>query len=1318
MIIEPAQEFEGEANNQQLINAEEIEEWRMRDCYARFLIFNSCDEIRKLALLNSRNSHEMWTRLETQYLQRAADNKHLLHRDFLNLRPTAGEDIMVHITALESMATELNDLGVNVTEHDLITTIMCSLPARFGFLASSWDNIPDNERSMDALRARIVSEQRRIELRRIEEATLPPTTTPDTGALQATGVQRMPFNRNTRGGRGRSSGPREAINRDTAKCTYCGKSRHYEFECRLRIAQQGEKQTTPSKRPNNEDYGGSRSNFSLISVCCSPDGDLNGIVLDSGATRHMCGEFSYFSDLIDIPPHSWPISGIGGKILHAIGVGTIKMTSFVNGSSVEGELKNVLYVPDLGVTLISVACLSINGYSVSFCKEHAYIQRESTIIMTATRSGEGLYKVMATVSRHATIALTADTGPATLNVWHKRLGHVNYQTVRRMANGIGTIGMKISPGSESMDECCHGCEVGKMHKLPFSHSTTKYSSVGECVVSDLVGPMQVNSVGGARYYVLFKDVYSKYKMVYFLKHKSDTANCFLEYTKTLNTSTGHRVKLFRCDGGTEFINSQMRTTLTSLGIKLQTSAPYTPEQNGIAERDHRSTVESARSQIHDRGVPLSLWAEAVNYSVYVLNRTLSKIHSHTPFELWCGMVPDISNLRIFGSVAYMFIPDALRQKLDPKAVKGVYVGESEEQKASRIFVVATGRTHITRHVKVYENLPYWPTSPEPPPSTAQPESTPPVINMDSPEKGVPPPTTPLFVEDPIQQRQVSAPLRKSLRGLIPKKLFPIETFSSYASTPSSPLPMSCYISMALKGSSLYYEPQTYKEAMNGDESALWKLATDREMAAHLKNQTWTLTTLPTGRTCIPSGWNFKVKTDKLGLPCRRKARFFAKGYRQVKGIDYQESFAPVVRYDSLRVIMAITAARNLELIQLDVTTAFLNGLIDELVYIAQPEGYVVPGQEHEVCRLNKGIYGICQASRIWNKTLHDALIQYGLLQSTADPCVYYRITPTCFLIIAVWVDDGLVAGNSMDSIDDIVHYLNRKFEITAVPADLFVGIVITRDRPNNRIYLSIPQFIEKTLTKFRLSDAHPLSLPVLKGSPRLSSYSSPSTPAELTTMADIPFREVVGCIMYAALTVRIDIAFIAGQLAQHCQNPGMDHWKAAQRVLKYLASTRNHGLCFGGNVPSDNTLIGYSDADYAGDPDTRRSTSGYVFILNGGAVTWSSRRQPIVALSTMQSEYIAASDSTREAVWLRRLLGNLGSTQMSPTALRCDNESAIGLAYNPLAHKGSKHIEVRYHYIREQVINKTIELGYVNTCKQIADVLTKAVDGETFASCP
>jgi hypothetical protein len=399
----------------------------------------------------------MWTRLETQYLQRAADNKHLLHRDFLNLRPTAGDDIMVHITALESMATELNDLGVNISEHDLITTIMCTLPARFGFLASSWDNVPDNERSMDALRARIVSEQRRIELRHIEEqASLPPTTERDDSALQATGFQRTPLMRNIRGGRGRgrSNGRHEVIDRDSAKCTYCGKSRHYEFECRLRITHQGENQLPPPKRQNNDDNGGSRVNFSLISVCCLTDGDLNGFVLDSGATRHMCGELSYFSDLCDIPPNSWPINGIGGKILHAIGVGTIKITSFVNGISVEGELKNVLYVPDLGVTLISIGSLSINGYSVSFCNENASIQRGNTTVMTASRSGDGLYKVKAIVSQYATLDLSVDTSSqVTLHGCDKHFGHVDQQTIRRRANNLGIVGMAFTPGC-SLYYCC------------------------------------------------------------------------------------------------------------------------------------------------------------------------------------------------------------------------------------------------------------------------------------------------------------------------------------------------------------------------------------------------------------------------------------------------------------------------------------------------------------------------------------------------------------------------------------------------------------------------------------------------------------------------------------------------------------------------------------------------------------------------------------------------------------------------------------------------------------------------------------------------
>ena len=1231
---------------------------------------------------------------------------------------------MIHITALEAMSAELIDLGINITEHDLITTIICSVsPVRYESLLGAWGNVPDAERTMPALRERFLSVQRRLVRRQMDEKASqplpPPPSGSDNSALQASGTQRGHFNRGYRGGRARGGSPRDIINRDVAKCNYCGKARHYEFECRLRIAHEGEKQLTPIvKKPNYDGDGpgpSRRVDFSLISICYNTAADPNAIYLDSGATRHMCGVREYFADLQDIAPGSWPVNGIGGTVLHAHGVGTIQLCTHVHDDFIHGELKNVLYVPGLGVNLISIVCLSINGFSVSFHGTEATISQDSTVFMTASRDGESLYKLDAVISPTTSTCLAAASTQATLNIWHARLGHVNRRAIQRMAAGLGVTGMDVTPGSTSMDECCHGCEVGKMHKLPFAKSMTRYDTVGACIVSDLVGPIHVPSVGGARYYVVFKDLYSKYKAVYFLQHKSETADCFLKFTKKVFTDTRQQVTMFRCDGGTEYINNAFQTTLLTLGIQLQTSAPYTPEQNGIAERDHRSSVEAARSLLHARGVPLKMWAEAVNYSVYVLNRTLSNTATVTPFERWFGVRPDVSHLRVFGSVAYIFVPDALRQKLDPKALKGVYVGESEEQKASRVFVEATGRTHITRHVKVYENLPYW--APVGPSAT---DVTPPVptVSVDAPPADVklePGESLPIGgVKRPLPA--VGLPLRKSARGLVPKRHFPMDVVGDFASLPAA-VSMCCFISMALKSGSLYYEPSTFQEAMDGPEGELWKLAADAEMAAHVKNSTWTLVPLPPGRVCIPSGWAFTLKTDRLGLPCRRKARFFAKGYRQVQGVDYQESFAPVVRYDSLRVILALTAARDLELIQLDVTTAFLNGVIDELVFIAQPEGYVVPGREREVCRLNKGIYGICQASRIWNKTLHDALIEYGFTQSAADPCVYVLNRSDLFLIIAVWVDDGLVAGSSVAAIDHVVAYLNRKFEIKAILAELFVGMVITRVRAARKIYVAIPQFIDKILAKFNLAAAHPVSLPVLKGTPRLSREASPSSPAAVAAMSSFPFREAVGCLMYAALTVRIDIAFMAGQLAQFCQNPGMDHWTAATRVLRYLKATRNHGLCFGGKDAIDNVLVGYSDADYAGDPTTRRSTSGYVFILNGAAVTWSSRKQPIVALSTMESEYIAASDSTREAVWLRRLLDDLGEQQREPTLLRCDNESAIGLAYNPLAHKGSKHIEVRYHYIREQVTCGNVEVVHVRTQNQFADVLTKAVDGETYLNC-
>jgi hypothetical protein len=267
--------------------------------------------------------------------------------------------------------------------------------------------------------------------------------------------------------------------------------------------------------------------------------------------------------------------------------------------------------------------------------------------------------------------------------------------------------------------------------------------------------------------------------------------------------------------------------------------------------------------------------------------------------------------------------------------------------------------------------------------------------------------------------------------------------------------MSYCVDLALKSVSLFYEPRSFKDAMDGPDSIHWKKVADDEIFSHAKNNTWNLTPLSSHQICIPSGWDFKVKTDQFGHLLRRKARFFAKGYRQEKGVDYLELFAPVVRYDSLRLILAIAAVRDLEIVLLDATTAFLNGVVEDEIYIAQPEGYVVVGLESDVCRLNKGIYGICQASRIWNQLLHTTLIRFGLSQSTADPCVYHRITSDSYLVIAIWVDDGLVAGHNLAVVDQFISYLNTQFEIKTAAPGLFVGMIITREPSDSFIHFSI-----------------------------------------------------------------------------------------------------------------------------------------------------------------------------------------------------------------------------------------------------------------------
>ena len=904
--------------------------------------------------------------------------------------------------------------------------------------------------------------------------------------------------------------------------------------------------------------------------------------------------------------------------------------------------------------------------------------------MVGKRVGQSLYQ-LDLLTQEKVNAKAAISSGASFNVWHERLAHVNHDTIRKMITSNSVVGLNII--GELSAAPCDPCIIGKMHRMPFPKGRERAEEVGGIIHSDVV-EMNVPSSTGKRFYWIFKDGFSGFKAAYTMKHKSETPDCFKAFAERMYTDTRKRPRIFRSDGGGEFKSNSFVNWLSSQGILHQTSAAHTPQQNGVAERDNRTTVEAVRTALHAKQIPLHLWPAAVNYTIYTQNRILRDGFKSTPYEFWYGKKPNVSYLCAFGTRAFVHFPDADRRKLDPKAVEGLFVGYSETVKAYLVYVAKDRKVITSRDVKFMEEVTH-------------------VTNIDQPllteHKKIDQHNSTEQSFQPLPQPE----LRKSKRGLIPKKQWPSDSTGGE-------IQIKTYHSQAMEALDLLYkEPQSYKEAIASPHAEQWRNGMDKEIASLKENNTWTLVPAPRNSAVIPCRWQYKAKRDKEGNVVIFKARFVAKGFKQQHGIDYTETFAPVVRYDSLRSILALAASRDLHLLQIDVQTAFLYGEIDQELFIHQPEEYVTEDSENYVCRLNKGLYGLKQSSRLWNKKIHRSLVNLLFTQSEADPCVYTRLSGGDIMILAIWVDDGLFAFSDKSAGQSVIDHLREEYKMKAGPAEHFVGLNINRDRPNKTLHLSSPSYIEKVLAKFNMTECNPVRIPA-EPSLRLSRDMEPADVETTAKMRSIPYRQVIGSLMYAAITFRPDITYAVNQLARFCENPGESHWSAAKKVLKYLASTRRFGLQFTGAGIDIDTLSAFSDADYAGDTDTRRSTSGFVFMFNQGAITWSSRRQNCVALSTMESEYIAASDSSREAVWLRRLTAQIGAVQKSPTNLYCDNKSAIAITHNPEHHSRSKHIDVKYHFLRDQQSNGTINISHISSESQLADIFTKPLSSNRF----
>ena len=366
---------------------------------------------------------------------------------------------------------------------------------------------------------------------------------------------------------------------------------------------------------------------------------------------------------------------------------------------------------------------------------------------------------------------------------------------------------------------------------------------------------------------------------------------------------------------------------------------------------------------------------------------------------------------------------------------------------------------------------------------------------------------------------------------------------------------------------------------------------------------------------------YKTKRDSKGKVEKFKARLVAKGFTQIEGVDYEATFSPVSSKDSFRVIMALVAHFDMELHQMDVKTAFLNGDLNEEVYMMQPEGFVANDSGKLVCRLKKSTYGLKQASRQWYLKFHSVVASYGFVENKVDQCIYCKVSGRKFIFLILYVDDILLASSDLGLLHETKRMLSKNFDMKDLGEASFVlGIEIHRNRSCRLLGLSQRAYVDRILERFNMQQCKPGIAPVCKGD-KLSLSQCPHSDIEKAQMKNVPYASALGSIMYAQVCTRPDIAFATGLLGRYQSNPGHDHWVAAKKVMRYLKRTKDYMLIY--KHVQDLQLVGYSDSDFAGCQDEKKSTTGYIFKLAGGAVSWKSEKQKSIASSTMQAEFVA-----------------------------------------------------------------------------------------------
>ena len=941
-----------------------------------------------------------------------------------------------------------------------------------------------------------------------------------------------------------------------------------------------------------------------------------------------------------------------------------------------------------------------------------------------------------------------------LQLAHERLAHVSHRVIKHMAKSGAAhgLGLRDIGGPHGDAPSCDACKEGKATRAPFPTSTHHPNDPLEEVSIDILGPMRIpRRFGGHRYVLSIQDRATREVEGIPLVNKGDAARSFQEWVVGAERQTGKKLKAIRSDRGGEFLSATFQAWLKSQGVIHKLTVAYTPQQNGLVERWHRTLMEGIRTLLIHSGLSLDWWAEAMRQMIWVKNRiTHSALpKGTTPYELWWGRKPDLSMARVWGSMGCVWVPVTGRKggKLSPRGVWCVALGQDAHTKAWRMFDPNEKRVRITRDVEFQEhyNWPQWQREK----GGVVHEQHP--VGTDVLHRLLPPPLldlvqAPLVPQETLWEEHREAPRsEEALRGVqgLEREGPASETqggrtindLQQQGGQPSEGLQLDPMVIMPPRetegrmtqllraqfergeeeilggefelGHGYAHEGVTVQEAFGGPERDKWEEACALEWASMERLGVFEECTPPLGKKLVDLKWVLTLKDEPNGS-IRHKARLVARGFTQVPGEDFGETFAPVGKYTSGRILLGYAAQTGSLAIHMDVSTAYLNAPLKEEIYVE------VNGKTYKVL---KALYGLKQAARAWSEEMAKTLIEGGFQQSNYDKSLFYKADASGGVVyILVYVDDLLLVAKSTPALKQAQEFLKSKYTMKDLGSVAqYLGMEVTRDIKAGWLELGQGRYAAKCGAKYEEalaemapgSVSNPMDPKFLKNVRKAEEGEGHGAEAADRSL----YQSIIGSLMFAATTTRPDLAYAVNSLSQFSSDPHEVHMEALLRALRYFVDTSSFVLRY--ERGSGIRLKGASDSSHANELDGR-SRGAYLFKAFGAAVSWQSKKMQGVSTSSTEAEYKCMTEAAKEAIWLQRLLEEMGLRSRGPVTITADNQSAIKLAHNPVLHQKTKHIELYWHFIRETVEKGYVKLEFVRSKDQEADALTKAVVGAQF----